>query len=127
MRVPQLSAVILLVVLVGSSALAWASTATFTPSNQPGQIFTVIDFPRARGRAQALRISVETGNAVRNITIAAPYTANSCSTSTPSGIVFRLRSSSTPITIVTTGTIVRGPYQGEPPLELLHPCYKLVK
>jgi len=30
------------------------------------------------------------------------------------------------VTIVTTGTIVRGPYQGDLPLELLHPCYKLV-
>jgi hypothetical protein len=130
MRIPYLSAAILLVVLVSSTALAWAATATYTPPAEPGQIFTVIDFPQSRGRAQALVISVESGNATRNITVAAPYRGNVCSTSTPSGIVLRLRHNqpdSTPVTVVTTGKVVRGPYQGEPPLELLHPCYKLVK
>ncbi|HEV7518435.1 MAG TPA: hypothetical protein VGR07_19230 [Thermoanaerobaculia bacterium] len=130
MRFPYLSAAILLVVLVSSTALAWAATATYTPPAEPGQIFTVIDFPRAKGRAQAILVSVESGDSTRNITIAAPYRGNVCSTSTPGGIVLRLRHNqpdSTPVTLVTTGSIVRGPYQGEPPLELLHPCYKLVK
>lgn len=126
MRVPYLSAVILLVVLAGSATLAWAATATFTPASGQGQIFTVIDFPRAQGRAQPLRISVQTGGTVRNVTVAAPYSANSCSTSTPAGVVFRIRRASGPVTIVTTGAIVRPPYQGDLPVELLHPCYRLV-
>ncbi|MFY9824072.1 MAG: hypothetical protein WAM82_22025 [Thermoanaerobaculia bacterium] len=46
------------------------------------------------------------------------------------GFVLRVRNNrgdSTPFKLTTNGTIVRGPYQGDVPLELLHACYRLVK
>ena len=50
------------------------------------------------------------------------------SLTSPSGFVFKLRhrrSGSVPLRISTTGQIIRGPFQGDIPLEVLHPCYRL--
>ena len=105
-----------------------ATTTSFTPPPEPGVIFTVIDFPRASGQAQAAMVNVSWGLASRRVVVAAPY-RGICSTTTPSGFVLKMhhpRPDSVPLTILTTGTIVRGPFQGEPPLELVNACYKLV-
>ena len=135
MRKSQLSAFAALILLI-SAAAAWAtrpakaSTATFVPPAEPGLIYTIIDFNRAGGRAQNTPVTVSWGGFHNSFVVAAPYAANPCSTSTPSGFVFRLRNNqgdSTPLTITTTGTIVRGPFQGDVPMELLHACYRLVK
>jgi hypothetical protein len=132
MKKPHLSTTILLT-LVTSAAVAIAapiSKASFTPPAETGQIFTVINYDRAAGQAQATYVTVDWGTIHRQNVIAAPYGGSSCKSTTPSGFVFKLRHNqpgSTPLTLTTTGTIVRGPYQGEMPLEVLHPCYKLVQ
>jgi hypothetical protein len=100
---------------------------TFTPPPEPGVIFVVIDYARAGGLAQGTVVNVDWGRASRRVTVAAPY-HGTCSETTPAGFVLKLRhptSDSVPMTLTTTGTIVREPYQGDPPLELLDPCYKL--
>jgi hypothetical protein len=73
-------------------------------------------------------VNVDWGLASRRVVVAAPY-RGACSSTTPSGFVLKLRHprpDTTPLTITTTGTIVRGPYQGDIPLEVLNACYKLV-
>ncbi|HEY2738649.1 MAG TPA: hypothetical protein VGK45_09600 [Thermoanaerobaculia bacterium] len=102
--------------------------AYITPA-EPGQIFTVIDYPRAQGQAQTAMINANLGGATRSIIAIAPGYQNPCTTATPAGVVLKLRhsnSSPTPLTVATNGTIIRGPYQGDPPAELLHACYKLI-
>jgi len=102
--------------------------AYITPA-EPGQIFTVIDYPRAQGQAQTAMINTNLGGTTRSIIAIAPGYRNPCTTATPAGVVLRLRHSNsnpTPLTIATNGTIIRGPYQGDPPQELLHACYKLI-
>jgi hypothetical protein len=134
MRKPQLSAVIVLILLASATAVAWgararASVATFTPPAQPGLIYTVINYSRAAGTAQFTLVSVSWGNFHHDIVVPPPYLINPCSTSTPSGFVLRIRNNqgiSTPLTLTTTGTIVRRPFQGDVPMELLHACYRLV-
>jgi len=135
MRKPGVFAVILLTLITSLAAVAWAATArtntaSFTPPAETGQIFTVIDYPRAQGRAQTAMVTVTVGDADRSIIAPAPAYRNPCTTSTPAGIVLKLRHNTpdtTPYDFSTNGTIVRGPYQGDPPPELLHACYKLVK
>ncbi|MFL6196655.1 MAG: hypothetical protein ACJ75H_20905 [Thermoanaerobaculia bacterium] len=108
-------------------AREWASKATFTPPAETGTIFTVIDYARAGGRAQATYINVEWGSVRRTRIVKPPY--RGCSDSTPAGVVLKIRHNrpdSVPLTVSTTGAIVRGPFQGEPPLELVHACYRLV-
>lgn len=134
MRKPSLSAVVALIFLTSATAAAWtathrASVARFTPPAQPGQIFTVINYSRAAGIAQPTLVYVSWGQYQNTFVVPAPYAINLCSTSTPSGFVLRLRNNrgiTAPLTLTTNGTIVRGPYQGDTPLELLHACYTLV-
>lgn len=137
MRKLQLSAIAVLILILLPTVIAFArtspgkgSSATYVPPAEPGLIYTVIEFNRAGGRAQNTPVTVSWGDFHNSFVASAPYTANPCSTSTPSGFVFRLRNnqgSSTPLTITTSGTIVRGPFQGDVPMELLHACYRLVK
>jgi hypothetical protein len=129
MRKASLLTVLSLALLL-SAVAAWAATARFVPPAEPGHIWTVINFRTANGKAQPASVSVSWDRARKTIIVPAPSYASPCLNTTPSGFVFRLRhanADSVPLTITTTGTIVRGPYQGEPPLELLHACYKLVK
>ncbi|HEV7506035.1 MAG TPA: hypothetical protein VGS07_14095 [Thermoanaerobaculia bacterium] len=135
MRKSQLSAIVALIVLASAAAVAWAakpkaSVATYTPPAEVGLIYTVINFSRTAGRAQHTLVSVDRGDFHNDFVVPPPYTSNPCSTSTPAGFVYRLRNNqgdSTPVTLTTNGTIVRGPFQGDVPMELLHACYRLVK
>jgi hypothetical protein len=127
MRKASLSVAILLTVIT-SAAVAWAAVASYTPPPEPGHIFTVINYQRAGGRAQKTYVTIAWGASRRTRIFSPPY--NACTTTTPAGVVIRLRHNSadtTPLTVSTTGAIVKGPYQGEPPLELLHRCYQLTK
>ena len=134
MRKPSLPAVIVLTLLVSASAVAWArapkaAVARYTPPAQPGLIYVVIDYARAGGRAQHTLLSVNWGQRQEALVVPAPYASNLCATSTPSGFVFRLRNnqgSTVPLILTTNGSIVRGPYQGDIPMELLQACYTLV-
>ena len=121
-----LAFLLLAVIVPAFAARARFSTSRFIPPAEPGQIFTVINYGRASGRTQPTVINVEWGSASRRITVAPPYRL--CAQTEASGIVLKMRHprpDQVPLTITTTGTIVRGPYQGEPPLELLSACYRL--
>jgi hypothetical protein len=122
----------LLLILAASTAYparrAALSRTYFTPPPTPGVIYAVIDYARSSGTAQGTVVNVEWGNASRTITVGAPY-QGSCAETTPAGFVLKLRHprpDTTPLTITTTGTIVRPPYQGDLPPETLAACYKLV-
>ena len=135
MRKPGLSEVLVLTLITSAAVVAFASrprtsTAQAMTPAEPGQIFTVIDYPRAQGKAQSASAQAAVGDASRSILVNGPAYQNPCTTSTPAGFVLRLRhNTSDPVTVTvsTNGTIIRGPYQGDPPPELLHACYKLVK
>jgi hypothetical protein len=125
-------ALALLLILTAATAFAGrrsiATAVSFTPPPEPGVIFTVINFARSGGTAQGTIVNVDWGLASRRVVVAAPY-RGICSQTTPSGFVLKMRHPRpdvVPMTITTTGTVVRGPYQGDVPLELLNPCYRIV-
>jgi hypothetical protein len=135
-RLSALSAVVLVTALTPALAAhhrapapAPTPTATtrYVPPAEPGDIFVVIDFTRVHGTPQPIDVTAILGNRRRDLVVATPY--QNCIETTPAGIVLRVRhftADTTPLTLTTTGTIIRGPYQGEMPLEVLHPCYQLV-
>ena len=128
MRRHGLSAILVVTILVLSSLAAWAATARFTPPPQSGDIFAVVNFARTSGANTSTSITVNWGAAHRTETVTRPY--GTCTTSSPAGIVLLVRhfdNASVPFEVVTNGTIVRGPYQGEAPPEISHACYKFVK
>lgn len=126
MRRLRASAILLLAILA-LTGLAWAATSRFTPPAQPGNIFAVVSYERASGANQTTSITVTWGQFRRTETVVRPY--GNCSSATPAGFVLLVRNggNTSPFEISTNGTIVRGPYQGEPPAEISHACYKFVK
>lgn len=128
MRSALLAVGILLAIL--SPAMAGghrAATVTYTPPAEPGDIFTVIDYPTSGGTAESFQVGEVMGNRHRQLTVGSPYA--SCAGTTPAGAVVRFRhftADSVPLTLTTTGRIVRGPYQGGMPVEALHRCYQVV-
>jgi len=124
---PWLPVVVALTLLTSAAAVARVklNTARYNPPAETGIIYTIIDFPRVQGRNQGVLVEVDWGTTQRRF-MASPY--GRCQLTSPSGFVFKLRhrrSGSVPLRISTTGTIIRGPYQGEIPMEVLHPCYRL--
>ena len=121
---------ILVMVLIASATALSAAARAYNPPPEVGMIWTVINFQFENGRNQPATVNVLWDRPRRQVVVPAPSYANSCATSTPAGFVFRLQHNDTrsvPLSIKTTGTIIRGPYQGEAPPETLHACYKLVK
>jgi hypothetical protein len=128
MRKPSVCAVLMLGILVVSALAAWAATAQFTPPAQPGDIFAVINFDKSHGANRVTQVSVTWGRFRRTELVGQPY--GLCANASPAGFVLMVRnpqSTTFPFTVSTTGTIVRGPYQGIAPPEISHRCYKLVK
>jgi hypothetical protein len=129
MKKLSLSAVITLAILLLSALAAWAaSSATFTTPPREGTIFAVVNFDRALGTNRPASYQVSWGTFRRSGTVVQSY--RTCATATPAGFVLMIRhfgTDATPFTLATSGTIVRGPYQGEAPPEISHTCYKLVK
>ena len=129
MRIPYLTAAVLLAGLTSVGAgnhRATTNSATYIPPAEPGHIFTVIDFPRVRGTAQATSVHIDFGTQHRDVTVSVPY---HCRQTTPAGFVLRIRhrtSDAVPLTLTTEGTFVEGPVQGDLPLEALHDCYRLI-
>lgn len=109
-----------------SEAAVKTVTVTYTPRpNAAGPVFVVVDFPREGGLARPAPVKIDWGRIQRNF-FAVPY--GRCDQISPSGFVLRLKQlGDGPLKITTTGTIIRAPYQGEPPLELLHTCYRVQK
>jgi hypothetical protein len=121
------SLTVLLLVFAASAAFGFRyASYRFTPPAEPGVIYTVINFDRAGGRAQATYVNIVWGTVRRQIVVAAPY--HTCAETPASGFVLKLRHprpDSVPLTLSTTGTVVHGPYQGDVPLELLSACYRI--
>jgi hypothetical protein len=130
MKKPALPAKVTLSVLLLGAMAAWGATslqtASFTPPAQEGNIFAVINADRSAG-ARTTQISVNWGSAHRSAIRGNPY--GSCAGSIAGWVLLvrHTRSSSATFTLSTTGTIVRPPYQGAPPPEVSHACYKLEK
>jgi hypothetical protein len=128
MRIALLAVGILIVLLTpATAAREEAAAATYTPPAEPGTIFTVIDAPQRGGEAEPFTVSETMGVQHRQLTVGAPYPH--CRHTTPTGAVVRFRhftADSQPMTLQTTGTIIRGPYQGSLPPEALHSCYQSV-
>jgi hypothetical protein len=122
-----LPVVVALTVLGSAAAVAGVklNSANYNPPAQTGTIYTVIDFPRVQGRNQGVLVEVDWGTTQRRFMVS-PY--GRCQLTSPSGFVLKLRHrrpGSEPLRLSTTGTIIRGPYQGEIPMEVLHDCYRL--
>ncbi|HKH48220.1 MAG TPA: hypothetical protein VKM72_26475 [Thermoanaerobaculia bacterium] len=112
-----------LVLILGALA-AWGATASFMPPPQTGDIFAVVNADRSAG-ATTTRISVKWGSVTKTVIRGNQY--GNCS-GTMSGwvvLVRHTRPGSQLFTLSTSGTIARAPYQGAPPPELGHACYKL--
>src|SRR5215210_1326463 len=125
MRRLNLPASIALAFILSSVAAAWAATTVYRPPAEPGVIYTVINFEQAAGRSLPTYVTLDWG-AVHRTLIAAPY--GRCQNVTPAGVVLKLRhssSSTAPLKITTKGKVIREPYQGELPLEVLHACYRI--
>jgi hypothetical protein len=122
---PVISAMILALLVLAVFAAAEAVTVTYTARPGAGPVFAVVDFPREGGLAQPARVNIDWGTVRRNF-IAVPY--GRCDQVSPAGFVIKLKQMGQgPLKLTTTGTIIRGPYQGDPPLELLHTCYRVQK
>lgn len=119
----NLSVILTLAILVLGSLAVWGATASFTPSPQGGSIFAVINADRSAG-ATTTTISVSWGSSRQTVIRGNPY--GNCS-GRVAGFVLMVPSKSiaSPFTLSTTGTIARSPYQGAPPPEVGHSCYKL--
>ena len=122
---PLISSLILAFLGLAVFAAAEAVTVTYTPRPGAGAVFAVVDFPRESGLAQPARVAIDWGTVRRNF-IAVPY--GRCDHVSPAGFVIKLEQMGQgPLKLTTTGRIIRGPYQGNPPLELLHTCYRVQK
>jgi hypothetical protein len=124
MRKPYRTVILSLTLLVVAALALWADTATFTPSPSGGSIFAVVNADRSAGVATT-SMSVQWGSFRRTVGRGNQY--GLCS-GPMSGWVLRVDSASpqaVPFTLTTTGRIARVPYQGFPPPELSHNCYKL--
>jgi hypothetical protein len=114
--------VLTLTILVLGALAAWGATASFTPSPQGGDIFAVINANRS---ARSTTISVTWGSFRTTVGRGNQY--GNCA-GPMSGWVLLVRNTkpgSNLFTLTTSGTIVRPPYQGPPPPEVSHSCYKL--
>jgi hypothetical protein len=125
MRRLNLSASIALALILSAAADTWAATTVYRPPAEPGVIYTVINFEQAAGRSLPVYVTLDWGTVHRTF-VAAPY--GRCQNVTPAGFILKLRhssSSTAPLSITTKGKVIRGPYQGEQPLEILHACYRI--
>jgi len=133
MRQPRASIVLaLLILLAGTTAFARrppkADGARFVPPPEAGVIYTVIDFNREGGINQGTVVQIQQGSVNRKVTVGAPYNGP-CAETTPAGFVLKIRHprpDQVPLILTTNGTIVRGPFQGELPVEAIAACYHIV-
>jgi hypothetical protein len=126
MRNSFFPALIVLSLIVLGAVAAWAATASFTPPPVEGTIFSVINADRSAG-ALTTTIRVDWGPFHRSVTRGNPY--GNCA-GRIAGFVLMVRHNkpdSNLFAVTTNGRIVREPYQGEPPPEVSHACYKLEK
>ena len=114
-------------VLIGSGLALAGSNVRYVTPPEPGVIYTVVNYNRQADLAQLTTVTLRKGNTRQQFTVSPPY--RRCVETSPSGFVLKLRhQGADPLLVVirTSGEVIRGPYQGDPPLEQLHPCYKLV-
>jgi len=109
------------------SSVSWADSKTYTPPSKKGYVYTVINFQKKYGLPKKSSAFVVWGNWKKNGSISPGSTSYAA---TMKGFVIRLthkKADSWPLTVTTTGTIVKGPYQGNPPSEWDSSKYKRVK
>lgn len=128
MKTPLLPAKLILPILVLSAITAWGAarvqSANFMPPPQTGDIFAVINADRSPG-ATTTSISARMGSVQKSANRGNQY--GNCSGALSGWVVLvrHTRPGSLPFALSTTGTIVRRPYQGAPPPEVGHACYKV--
>jgi hypothetical protein len=132
LRKPSAIVLALLIALAASTAFARrapkAGSERFVPPPEAGVIYTVIDFDREGGINQGTVVEIQQGSVNRTVTVGAPYNGP-CAETTPAGFVLKIRHprpDQVPLTLTTNGTIVRGPFQGELPIEAIAACYHIV-
>lgn len=124
-KLPLASFVLIVLAFAAIANAAKTRTVLYTPGPAAAGPVFVVDFPRAGGLAQPATVKIDWGRIQRSF-IAVPY--GKCDEISPSGFVIKLKQlGDGPLKLTTTGTILRGPYQGDPPLELLHVCYRVQK
>ena len=115
-------------IILALATTAWAAnTVTYTPRpGAEGVLYAVYDFDREGGRAEPSRVVIDWGSIHRSF-VAVPY--GRCESVTPAGFIIKLKQSGEGTLRITTssGTLLRGPYQGGPPVELTHACYRVQK
>ena len=123
-KLPLATFMIPILFVFAAVAMAAKTTVTYTPRPGAGPVFAVFDFPWEGGKAQPAPVAI-TGGVRRNF-IAVPY--GRCDQVRPSGFILKLKQPGQgTLKITTTGTLLRAPYQGDPPLETLHNCYRVQK
>jgi hypothetical protein len=127
LRIPSTLAPALLLVLAalaGTTAFARrapkADGTRFVPPPEAGVIYTGIN--------QGTVVQIQQGSVNRRVTVGAPYNGP-CAETTPAGFVLKIRHprpDQVPLILTTNGTIVRGPFQGDLPIEAIAACYHIV-
>jgi hypothetical protein len=111
-------------VLVGTNT--WGATARFTPPQQQGDIFAVVNVDRGAG-ARTTALTVDWGSYHRNLVRANPY--GNCAGTLAGFVVMvqHVNQPAVPFAVTTSGRIARPPYQGIAPPEMGHACYELIR
>jgi hypothetical protein len=119
---PAKWALVILILTASGALAAWRATASFTPTSNGGPVFAVINANRSAGATTTL-ISVTSGSFRTGVIRGNGY--GNCAGSANGWILMVRNPAAGLFTLSTTGTIVRPPYQGVPPSEVGHSCYKI--
>lgn len=105
----------LTVVMTLCASVAMANSKTFTPPSNKGDIYVVCNYKMSSiGLPQKTSVSIRWGGWIKNDTVNV-YTVYGMQ-----GFIVKLKhkkNDSYPLSFSTSGTIVRGPYQGSAPSE----------
>jgi hypothetical protein len=119
---PSVSPIVALLFALSAFTVSAAEEKSFNPPSQEGNIFAVIGTDRTPG-VITTQIEVNWASFSRHDILGNPYACVA-----GSGFVLMVRNNTgrtDRFTLSTTGTILRGPYQGEPPPELSDPCFRV--
>lgn len=118
---PSVSSIVALLFALRAFTASGAEEKSFNPPSEEGNIFAVIGADRTPG-VITTQIDVNWASFSRHDISGNPYACVA-----GSGFVLMVRNNTgrtDTFTVSTTGTILRGPYQGEPPPEISDPCFR---
>jgi hypothetical protein len=98
----------------------------FTPPPRPGYIYVVVRYAGPAAQPVPTNFAVQWGGWRRSSVIPVAQARGGV---VPEGLVVRLRHykpDSVPMRVETDGTILRGPYQGAPPVDWTRPAFRLL-